>query len=113
MQEVMGLVSLQKLRLDSCGSLELPGSLAQLRRLDSVSLRQCHLDSMNCLDRLLSLPSLDVCPNVPARTPLFAKLLPYQHDMREHETYFHACPASVDSTILVGARNKYRQAPEC
>ncbi|CAL8470968.1 g10510 [Coccomyxa elongata] len=58
-EEVMGLVSLQKLRLDSCGFLELPGSLAQLRRLDSVSLRQCHLDSMNCLDRLLSLPSLD------------------------------------------------------
>ncbi|BDA45432.1 probable leucine-rich repeat protein soc-2 [Coccomyxa sp. Obi] len=58
-EEFMGLVSLQKLRLDSCGSLELPGSLAQLRRLDSVSLRQCHLDSINCLDRLLSIPSLD------------------------------------------------------
>lgn len=79
MQEFVGLVSLQKLRLDSCGSLELPGSLAQLRRLDNVSLRQCHLDSINCLDRLLSLPSLDVSPNLSAKICFLANLSPYQN----------------------------------
>ena len=88
-------MSLQKLRLDSCGSLELPGSLAQLRRLDSVSLRQCHLDSINCLDRLCSIPSLDVSPNPPARTSRSAKLFPYQHvcaTFCKHET---SCPADI------------------
>ncbi len=59
-QEFMGLTSLEKLRLDSCGALELPGSFAQLRGLGSVSLRQCRLDAMGCLDQLLSMPSLEV-----------------------------------------------------
>ena len=61
-QEFMGLTSLQKLRLDSCGALELPGSLAQLQHLSSVSLRQCRLDGIGCLNHLLSMPTLEVTP---------------------------------------------------
>lgn len=60
LQEFAQLAALQKLRLDSCGALELPGSLAALRRLESVSLRQCRLHAIGCLNHLLCIPSLEV-----------------------------------------------------
>ncbi|CAK0782533.1 hypothetical protein CVIRNUC_005751 [Coccomyxa viridis] len=54
------LTSLKKLRLDSCGRVRCHPDLASgmLRQLDDVSLRQCRLGNMGCLDVLLGLPKL-------------------------------------------------------
>ena len=56
------LTSLKKLRLDSCGRVRCHPDLASstLRQLDDVSLRQCRLGNLGCLDILLGLPKLRV-----------------------------------------------------
>lgn len=62
MQAFTRLSSLKKLRLDSCGRVRCHPDLASgmLRQLDDVSLRQCRLGNMGCLDVLLGLPKLRV-----------------------------------------------------
>lgn len=54
------LTGLQRLRLDSCGEVALPGCLSALSRLECVNLRQCRAQGPACLDALLSIPSLRV-----------------------------------------------------
>ena len=62
MQAFTRLSSLKKLRLDSCGRVWCHPDLARgaLRQLDDISLRQCRLSNMGCLDILLGLPKLRV-----------------------------------------------------
>lgn len=55
--------ALKRLRLDSCGALEVRREAAALQQLSSVSLRQCRLEAIGCLNNLLSLPALDVRPS--------------------------------------------------
>ena len=69
MQAFTRLTSLKKLRLDSCGRVWCHPDLARgmLRQLDDISLRQCRLSNMGCLDILLGLPKLRVsCQTLPA-----------------------------------------------
>ena len=46
------LTSLKKLRLDSCGQLRCHPDVSRglMRQLDDISLRQCRLGSLGCLD---------------------------------------------------------------
>ena len=62
MQAFTQLSSLKKLRLDSCGRVRCHPDLASgmLGQLDDISLRQCRLGNMGCLDILLGLPKLRV-----------------------------------------------------
>lgn len=64
MQDFTSLTSLKKLRLDSCGKLRCHPDVASamLRQLGDISLRQCRLSNVGCLDVLLGLPSLRVSP---------------------------------------------------
>lgn len=54
------LVSLERLRLDSCGDVTLPACLSSLSSLECVNLRQCRTRARACLDAVLSVPSLQV-----------------------------------------------------
>ncbi len=56
------LTSLKKLRLDSCGQLRCHPDVSRglMRQLDDISLRQCRLGSLGCLDVLLGLRTLRV-----------------------------------------------------
>jgi len=58
------LTSLKKLRLDSCGKLQCHPDVAggMLKQLEDVSLRQCRLGNLGCLDVLMGLPTLRVLP---------------------------------------------------
>ena len=62
LQAFTRLTSLKKLRLDSCGQLrchpDVSGGL--MRQLDDISLRQCRLGNLGCLDVFLGLRTLRV-----------------------------------------------------
>ena len=79
MQAFTRLTSLKKLRLDSCGQLrchpDVSGGL--MRQLDDISLRQCRLGNLGCLDIFLGLRTLRVialspCPEMTVRLHGFA-----------------------------------------